>query len=865
MASFNTYIPATNDPTYLGYSKEIEGPKPNLAFGKLFHGIGETVSSGLKGATDLLDIKIDDEARKLVAAQNAKDVGSLSLQDAAELGRMKNKVDKGGLLTPDGPGAALGSSPMSYTEGSATLLPGGTQNAPETPVEVQRGISQLDRMFDRYQSGQGSQTYWLMEQQVMAQQLKQRYPGSEKEVDAALHRGTAPANAIRAQVYGDFQAAVAAANTNADKWVTEAKGYEKELGVEGMQRAQQAQGNPQQQWAIRQEVAGIRKREHDRSVAAADLEYKTAQRKSNVNDFEEAGTKIATSIVAGAASGTLFGASNMGLQSIQDSISKLNSESLKDPGVKQGLSAKLQEVTTFTQNQIYNEMYANTRDDPDNPGKKTSIASKIGAKRANEIMNEVMDPILQARKFLDGDNPTLAANHLQLVKIAEQNQALKAISVPYFQLYSGVSQVAGPQVAGQLMDLENKNTSGKSLSDGLEALKKVQETTTVFGGTGSLKKSEEEMRQVDPNASGAAKTEFLQNRINFYQKIFRDSKTPIESKINAAKELSNEDNRAFVRAFKIGEQMDVWSQVSAPDISSKIKELSNTDPKIWDKYKNWNTETFKILFQEHVDHLQKKISSGAVIDVQFNDKTGQLEFATPPTKYGLGGRPVSSFPIGREDIDKLNAGLRTLNGILAPDGEQTKIPQILKDMSFSVPSGTGPRSSLGQQILAAVENPISKQSKSSEDSSQVQTTPKRMSFAPEEASSIIKANMDPDKPLSHLEGMSSSLKQGLASLLQSAPPEVKSGLEIFSGYRSKERQAELYAAAVKKYGSPEAASKWVAPPGHSMHNTGNAADLKFASPDVRDWLHQNAPKFGLHFPLSNEPWHIEPISARNSK
>ena len=64
---------------------------------------------------------------------------------------------------------------------------------------------------------------------------------------------------------------------------------------------------------------------------------------------------------------------------------------------------------------------------------------------------------------------------------------------------------------------------------------------------------------------------------------------------------------------------------------------------------------------------------------------------------------------------------------------------------------------------------------------------------------------------------------------------------------------------MKKYGSAAKARKWVAPPGKSQHNHGNAADLRYANDAARKWAHENAARFGLHFRMGNEPWHIEPI------
>lgn len=94
------------------------------------------------------------------------------------------------------------------------------------------------------------------------------------------------------------------------------------------------------------------------------------------------------------------------------------------------------------------------------------------------------------------------------------------------------------------------------------------------------------------------------------------------------------------------------------------------------------------------------------------------------------------------------------------------------------------------------------------------------------------------------------------------------GLRAVSGYRSSERQAELFAAAVARYGSPEAARKWVAPPGSSAHQSGRAVDLDMGLPNGSSqvaaqrstarwrWLDAHAARFGF-YAYSAEPWHWE--------
>ncbi len=85
-------------------------------------------------------------------------------------------------------------------------------------------------------------------------------------------------------------------------------------------------------------------------------------------------------------------------------------------------------------------------------------------------------------------------------------------------------------------------------------------------------------------------------------------------------------------------------------------------------------------------------------------------------------------------------------------------------------------------------------------------------------------------------------------------------VHVVSGYRSPARQARLWAAALRKYGSPEAADDWVAPPGHSMHERGLAVDLGGDLALARRLVQTMG--LPLHRPLPNEPWHFELIGAR---
>lgn len=90
-------------------------------------------------------------------------------------------------------------------------------------------------------------------------------------------------------------------------------------------------------------------------------------------------------------------------------------------------------------------------------------------------------------------------------------------------------------------------------------------------------------------------------------------------------------------------------------------------------------------------------------------------------------------------------------------------------------------------------------------------------------------------------------------------------VRVNSSYRSVEEQTRLWREALSKYGSAEAARKWVAPPGRSRHNSGEAIDMNLMRNGQKipqsefDALIREA---GMYRPMAWEGWHVEPLGSR---
>ncbi|MCW2924535.1 MAG: penicillin-resistant DD-carboxypeptidase [Thermoleophilia bacterium] len=116
------------------------------------------------------------------------------------------------------------------------------------------------------------------------------------------------------------------------------------------------------------------------------------------------------------------------------------------------------------------------------------------------------------------------------------------------------------------------------------------------------------------------------------------------------------------------------------------------------------------------------------------------------------------------------------------------------------------------------------------------------------------ATTAPSAPsLAHVTGKTANLDPELLSRLDALGQQLGKPIDIISGNRTFAEQSQLYAAYRAGHGN------LAAPPGHSNHEHGAAADAYVGGvalanvPGARD----AAQRLGLHFPVGGEAWHVE--------
>jgi hypothetical protein len=111
----------------------------------------------------------------------------------------------------------------------------------------------------------------------------------------------------------------------------------------------------------------------------------------------------------------------------------------------------------------------------------------------------------------------------------------------------------------------------------------------------------------------------------------------------------------------------------------------------------------------------------------------------------------------------------------------------------------------------------------------------------------------PQGPQGDFTGLAPVFQKQLQQMIAASNGRVR----LISGFRSAEQQQAALDIAAQRYG-PDYANNWFADPLHSNHVKGAAGDL---AGDLTV-AHQLAPQFGLAFPMSWEPQHVEMVSTR---
>jgi D-alanyl-D-alanine carboxypeptidase len=110
-------------------------------------------------------------------------------------------------------------------------------------------------------------------------------------------------------------------------------------------------------------------------------------------------------------------------------------------------------------------------------------------------------------------------------------------------------------------------------------------------------------------------------------------------------------------------------------------------------------------------------------------------------------------------------------------------------------------------------------------------------------------------PTEDLSGLTSATRAAFMAARTQALWRDGVLIGLTSGYRDARMQERLFAAEVRRSGSPAAARLWVLPPAESRHVAGTALDVRPAEGAL--WLERYGARHHLYRVYTNEWWHFE--------
>lgn len=175
MAVFNPQVAPTQDPNYLGYSRVVEAPPPNMSSKIAL----ETAGSALESGVTLVDTAI----KKGISDTAYAKIDPLRDEYTAGLEKLKGNLDQGTVPKPDGavaPGKSL-------LDANASL-----DDEPEIPAGLESGLSRIDRLAAAKAAGSPrlNDTKYSSDTLDVAKQLRSQYPGWREYIDQKVSQAS---------------------------------------------------------------------------------------------------------------------------------------------------------------------------------------------------------------------------------------------------------------------------------------------------------------------------------------------------------------------------------------------------------------------------------------------------------------------------------------------------------------------------------------------------------------------------------------------------------------------------------------------------------------------------------------------------
>lgn len=633
MANITQEIRPTQDPNYLGYSREISQPRPDTSTGELLKGVADTFSAAVKGADFVTKDNIEEDIR--AKYEPIREEYTSGLED------IKTQLAQG--KTPTGLNII---GPKSTPEGAPADLEDLGDNI--TILKNARGAGKLSRSSydDRVAA--------------LAKEYRTAYPGYKDFIDqkiAQLHGGD-PANMKIRDLTSDINRMLSGTDDN------------KKFGDSLIKQATEHGVVDAVTWKVLWDQGKLPLNVLQSEFIKA-MKFKTDAERL---DAAKKADQIPREIAANRGADILH---DMSASSINTYLTAVMTGTLE--GVPSNVSATLAQVSQGqappapqVQETIrYMEAYRNTlRDNIYQRAVRDGLVRTIGVKAANEQIDQHMQAYDGFLELLKGGGKYTgaindASNWMKATTDQDSKNAMKDARVgDYFRKSAVLRKVGGDQGFQALFDAilrDQKFPQVKSWAKDQLMDSVIQpDPNNPKTVTGIIKEGKE-------NGMAQSNPQLVRDVALFPTKI-ADPQVPDNYKLNMIKAAFGPGNEQLLEHIAedqynskgqlVPGKMFVFHKLTSPEMSKEIARITAGDREAQDMYKTWLETNFRNLYSQRLADMQEVASSDKYKVLWVEDtKTGIKSFVVDPASA-----PTSKYPSERirqqAEIDAAAQGAR---------------------------------------------------------------------------------------------------------------------------------------------------------------------------------------------------------------
>lgn len=678
MAQFNPQIQDTNDPNYLGWSKAISDPKPDLSKASIVEGITGVVDTTAKG----LDFIFKD-----AATGEAYD-RSRELMDQYT-GQLQQSDIRTRIASAAGPGTPTGGIKDVYDAPTDIIPADEVSGAKKQPKELERLPQNLETLDSARSNGKLSETAYAGRMEAMLKDLRARYPGYREFIDKESERvtGINAANKQITSLLGDINS-FANQGKELDKAVRTEIINGHHLGIPGMDQiwakyTSGQLGSPDQAMSKILQVTGpARTLELQLKLRKLQREERQGMDADTLRDTEDEANK--------AAQGTVYNSFNSlhltaGSPTVEQSMDILKRANAGEPGYKlsdEQANAIGNNVMTMRANaeKSLNEYF-------DGVGKNgRSIRSILGATKIEQIKKQHLDNFDLVKDLIYNEKygrAYSAMNTLRAMGNDDTKTLMTAKDLGETMRLSKTFRTAGLDEATEKLF---QGELGKGLQTKMDeffknkSMKFVTQPQAADGVVETLNGAIKDLKTKTENARTPQVNMTYDRMIDSIEYIANPKNTDRQAKYNLAKAAFSDGNVGLLTQFDEDQKIRnpngtvtvkpgrfaVFNRLYSPEMTAAVKDLGGT---AWEDYKGiskqlWGRELFGPMLKDF-DRL-----STSYPGVKIGWSTDAHNFVVKHDFAPSGEAPAS--PQQRQLIDdkiqRLNVSLGNLANIAKAEG-----------------------------------------------------------------------------------------------------------------------------------------------------------------------------------------------------